>query len=113
MDFTKVQVSTDSSSLKILAQGSDTLSVPAVAAGSTATGVVTVPHGYGSDELIFQVAVSGEGIDTLIPWQSNDGIILLWATMDSTNLKVYSRTGAFAGSQPARRYTVYYRILIP
>lgn len=105
----------NNSSLKVLASGSGTFSIPSFAGSGERTGTAVIPHGYGSDQLLFQVSTDGGFADgAMIPWESNDGRLIQYAYIDSTNLTIVGIDFDASGSgQPQRDITYYYRILIP
>lgn len=108
-----LQMSSATASLKLLAQGSGTFSVPSTSTNVTRTSVVF--HGYGNDNLIWQVGINSPelGINIITPWASSDGQTILVSTLDSNNLTVTGK--AQTAGTPTLAYTVnyYYRILIP
>lgn len=116
-DPTKVQMSSETSSLKILAEDSGSLSVPSTSSSTSVTN--TVVHNFGSDELLWQVGFtivfSGGGTTTglMTPWISSDGQTTVVSTVDSNNLYITGKAQT-AGS-PTLAYTINYayRILVP
>lgn len=121
LDFEKIQLSARNSSLKLIQQGSGTLTVPH---GSTTPGgveytegTVTIPHNYGSDELLCQVALGtfvGGAPGMLAPQVTPARTIWIFAHLNETNLYI---TGGEArpGGVTAEGYSVafYYRLLVP
>lgn len=101
--------------MKILAEGSGVFTIPAFAGIGEATGTATINHGYGSDELLFQVSTDGGFADgALIPWESADGRLIQYAKLNDTSLVIVGIDTDSSGSgQPARDITFYYRIFIP
>lgn len=115
IDFNKIQLSSNASSLKVLLQGSGSFAVPALAAAGNVVGSATIPHGFSSDNLLFQVATNGASTSgTILPWESNDGRNLQYARLDAINLYIYciSNDGSGLGA-PGFTITYFYRILIP
>lgn len=114
-DFTKIQLSSSASSLKVLKQGSGTFTIPLLPGAGEKQATATIPHGYTSDNILFQVATTGGSTDgVILPWESNDGRVILYAQIDSTNLYIIGNDNDSGGTgQPARTITYYYRILIP
>ena len=115
-----IMFSSDLSSTKLVKQGTGSVSVPALGGAGETYGIATIPHGYGSSELIFQVAATRDtgGTDvTLIaqlPWISPDGRIRQYAYVDETNLYVVCLSFDGSGSgAPARTMNFEYRLLIP
>lgn len=121
IDPLKLQLSARNSSLKIWQQGSGTLNVPS---GSSTPGgderteaTVTISHGYGSDNLIVQVAQGdflGGAPGWLLPQVNPPGTIWIFAHLDSSNLYVTGGENR-PFPVPADGYSVSfsYRLLIP
>lgn len=111
MNFEDVQFDANASSLKLLASGTGTLST---AAGTSADVTATIPHGYGSDKLLWQVAITNgqTGQTYVTPLITSNGAYRLQSFMNSTNLliNVWFSVGA---ANPAITWTYTYRILIP
>lgn len=118
-DPLKIQMSSLTASLKILAQGTGSLNVSSASSGSPQSVTSTIVHNYGSDNLLWQIgftiAFSGGGTTTglLTPWVSADGQETVVSTIDSNNLYIIGKAQT-AGS-PTLAYTVTYnyRILVP
>jgi hypothetical protein len=116
IDLLDVQMTAATSSMKILAEGTGTFTIPAIPVLGAEQGTATIPHGYGSDELLFQVGVTLNTTENMmIPWQSNDGRVCLWASLDDTNLVIYGEHNELItpGATPAKTVDYYYRIFIP
>jgi hypothetical protein len=119
IDFTKIQMASAASSNKILLQGTGSFAIPSLGGAGQATGGVTIPHSFGSDNLLFQVGIvsstSGAVINpTVLPWGSTDNRLYIYASVDSTNLYingVISDSSGFGNTGPLVNYS--YRILVP
>lgn len=116
VDQTNTQLMSDNSSLKILKEDSGTISVPNLPGAGDTFGAVTIPHEYGSDELLVQVwsSVGYSSGGTVLPFNSNDNRIIAYTKLDSVNLYIYiihSDAGGFGF--PASSHNYSYRILIP
>ncbi len=115
IDFSKLELSSSSSSNKILLQDSGSFNVPALPGAGNTFGSVTIPHSYKSDNLIFQVTTTGGTTDGVtLPWSSNDGRMFQYASVDSNNLYIYT-ISADASGLGAPGYTINYtyRVLVP
>lgn len=114
-DFTKLQMVSSASSNKVWKQGSDVIHVPNLPGAGEVLGITTIPHGFTSDNLMFQVgAVNVFGLNILMPWTSNDGRITLYAMIDTVNLYVCCISEDAGGfGQAAFDVNFFYRILIP
>jgi len=115
IDFTKIALTSGASSLKVWKQGTGSFVVPGLSGEGETYGSATIAHGYPSDNLLFQVATSGaESNGTIIPWESNDGRQIQYATIDGTNLTIYCiSSNSGSGSVASFTITYSYRILIP
>lgn len=116
IDYSKVQMVSSASSNKLLPlinTGSFTL--PALPGAGETTVTVPIPHNFGSDNLLFQVSADGASTSgTILPWESNDGRIILYADVDATNLYVTGISSDSSGlGAPAYNIIFYYRILVP
>lgn len=117
VDYSKLQMSTLASSNKVIAQGSGTATVPNLPGlGETAI-TITIPHGYLSDNLLFQVSatISLTGTAwTTLPYMSNDGRLIMWAYVDSTTLNIVVNHNDSSGAGfPSSTVNYQYRVLIP
>lgn len=112
-----VQMSTETTSLKIWLEGSGSLVVPSTNSSIHTTNFIS--HGYLSNQMIWQVgftiSFSGGGTTAGLqtPWSSADGQTSVSSTLDASFLYItgYAQT---AGS-PTLTYTLnyYYRLLVP
>lgn len=116
MNLANIQLSSSDSSNKILKQGFGTFTVPALSGAGEIFGVATIPHGYTSDNLLFQVSTAGNFItgSVMLPWSSTDNRIIQYAQLDGINLYIYFISSDSSGLGTIA-YTVnyVYRILIP
>ena len=114
-DYNKAQLFSTASSNKVLKEGSGSFDVAALGGAGETFGIATIPHGHSSDELIAQVSTNGGPSDgTVLPWSSNDGRIVQYAYIDSTNLYIVCISSDSSGfGAPARTISYYYRLLIP
>ena len=116
VDLLKVQMTSSNSSLEVWKEGSGSFVIPATS--SNASHVEPILHGFGSDELIWQVGATldfgtSQNTGVMTPWGSSDGRTRLIATLDDTNLYI---TGlAQTVGSPTVNVTVNYtyRLLIP
>lgn len=112
-----IQLSSDNTSLKLVIQGSATISVVAKVGGNFGSGLATIPHNAGTDNLIWQVAMfsnslsSGNNVPT--PFESNDDGQLLHSYVNSTNLYVEVAQQSNTGSITPFTVTFYYRVMLP
>jgi hypothetical protein len=115
INLENVQMSDAASSMKILKQGSGTFVIPAIPGLGAEEGTAVIPHGYGTDELLFQVGINIIAENRMVPWQSNDSRINLWAALDGTNLVIHGEHNEFSvpGATPDTTVNYYYRIFIP
>lgn len=117
-DYSKAQMFSTASSNKLFLEGSGTFSVSALGGAGETFGIATIPHGYSSDELIYQVSATintaGTGDKSVLPWSSNDNRINQYAYIDSTNLYIVCISSDSSGfGSAARTVSYYYRLLIP
>lgn len=114
-----IQMSSKTASLKILAEGNGSLTVPSASSGSPKSATNTVNHNYGQNNLLWQVGFtivfSGGGTmaGLMTPYVTADGQTTVLSTIDSNNLYI---TGlAQTAGSPTLSYTVNYsyRILVP
>lgn len=118
MDFTKIQMSSKASSNKVWKQDVGSFSVPNLGGAGVTYGRAVIPHGFGSDGLIAQVAATtaldGTGDRTYMPWESNDGRLIMFCYVDATNLYIVARHEDSSGyGYPAQTVNFSYRLLIP
>lgn len=116
VDYSKIQLLSSASSNKILLQGSGTFNVPALSGAGEIFAGPTIPHGFGSSDLIYQVStISGATTDRVVlPWGSNDGRITQFAAIEVANLVIYFISSDSSGlGAPAYSVSYVYRILVP
>lgn len=115
IDYQKIQLVSNASSNKVLLEGSGSFTLASLPGAGETTTTDPVPHGFSSDNLLFQVSCDGGPQDgTILPWESNDGRVILYASIDSTNLNVTGISSDLSGfGAPAYTITYYYRILVP
>jgi len=119
IDYAKLQLLSSASSNKVLIEGNTSFSVPPLPGSGETFGSITIPHNFGSDNLLYQVAVNsttpGMLIDeTVVPWSSNDNRIAAYARVDNTNLQVFAISNDSSGfGNPAFTVNVSYRVLVP
>lgn len=119
IDFTKLQLLSSASSNKVLDEDSESFSVGAALAGAETFGVATIPHDFGSDNLLIQVAINSTTVgavidETVLPWSSNDNRRIAYTRLDSTNLYIFIISNATGGAGiPAFTANYTYRILVP
>lgn len=113
MDVTKIQMSSLTSSMKLLDSGSGTATVPAVAGGDSGSVVITIAHGHTSDELIWEAGIINSlGQVFFTPFAPGAGSFFFVSYLDSTNLYIEAIRSP-AVDTPAEQITYSYRIFIP
>jgi len=117
MNFDFLQMSAISSSQKVYKEGSGSFTVPALSGAGETTGGATIPHEYGTKDLIWQVQASTDVAgtnSTVLPWTSNDGTVIMFARVDATYLVIVCISSDVSGfGAPARTVTYTYRLLVP
>ncbi len=112
IDFTKILISSQSSSLKLWREGSGSGIVPARTGVDFKYTQITIPHDYGNDNLLFQVGIYNQTGDVYYTPLFASGGFYTIAYVDSTNL--YIEVGdASVVNEPAINFRYTYRILIP
>jgi hypothetical protein len=114
-DFSKILMLSSASSNKVLLEGSGTLSVASLGGSGQTHTTVTIPHNFGSDNLLFQVSTNGGPTDgVMLPWESNDSRVIQYASIDDTNLYITVNSNDSSGSgSNAFSIDYFYRILVP
>lgn len=113
IDYSALQMSIAASSNKLIQEGTGSISIPAIVGSGEEFRTATIPHNQGHDNLLFQVGVALDiNNDAVIPWQSNDGRIIAFASIDATNLYITINSNTLAGA-PSFLFPYSYRILIP
>lgn len=105
--------SSEYSSTKLLLNGIVNISLPS---GTTNNGTATVPHGYGSDELIYFVVTrdtSGSTTNNMIlPFSNSNASLIAFANLDQNNLYIRIGTTGFTPF-PATTWACEYYIFVP
>lgn len=116
-DYSKANFLSSASALKLWGEGSGSGTIPATAMPSSPPQYdrITIPHGYGSDELIFRVMIVIPGASSpfndYFTLPTSGGGSLGTASIDDTNL--YIEVGNAGSGDPAFNFNYYYWILIP
>lgn len=119
IDYLKLQLISLASSNKVLIEGTISFSVPPLGGAGETFGLVAVPHNFGDDNLLYQVAINSTTIgaiidETVIPWSSNDNRLIAYARVDSVNLYIFCISSDSSGfGAPAFTVNCNYRILVP
>lgn len=118
IDFTKIQLTSEASSNKLLIEGTGSFNVPVLPGAGETFGSATVAHNFGTSNLLFQVAInSPTGVvieETVLPWGSNDGRFFAYARIDTANLSIFAISSDTSGfGQPAFTVNYTYRVLVP
>lgn len=119
IDYTKLQLFSAASSNKVWLEDSDSFAVGAVVGIGETFAVAAIPHGFGSDNLLTQVAINSTTIgsvidETVLPWSSNDNRLIAYTRIDSTNLYIFVISSDSSGlGAPAFTVNYSYRILVP
>lgn len=102
-------MTTDGFNLKLFSEGGGTATFPAHPGGfAVIEKLVTIPHGYGSSELIFQAGAGG----TIAPFRTYVGSTEVNCFIDDTNLYISVVRSQF-GTGSAFDFDYHYRLLIP
>lgn len=116
VDYTKIQLLSSASSNKVYKEGSGTFSVAALAGAGETFGGATIPHGFSTSDLIYQVTtLSGVSVNRkVLPWAPNDNRQIQFAAVDATNLVIYFISTDSSGlGSPAFTVSYTYKILVP
>lgn len=119
LNLTNVSFNSNKSSNKVLLQGAGNFTIPLLPGAGENFGSIAIPHGFASDNLLFQVSIVCNTIGALIPphilpWNSNDNRISIYGFIDSTNLTIVGvHNDSGGGGDPLRVIQYFYRILIP
>lgn len=111
------QMSSEASSNKVFVQGVGTFTVPNLPGAGEINAIATIPHGYSSDNLMFQVSattdLAGTTGWTTLPFESNDGRLIMYAYLDGTNLYIVSIHVDSSGfGYPSQVVNYQYRVII-
>jgi hypothetical protein len=111
----KTILNSTKSSLKLLKKGNGSYTMDGKVGAGKNYALATIPHGYGSSKLLFQVSSSsGYVAGTILPWESNDGRFLQYAKIDANNLYILGRFEDSGGAGwSAFNVDFSYRIYIP
>ena len=110
-DFTKIQLTSTASSLKVWKESTTSVTVASLGGAGETHSSVSIPHGYTSDLLLFQVADTTNGV--ILPWENNDGRVIEYARLDGTNLYIFVNHNSSGGAFPGSTINFSYRLLIP
>lgn len=115
IDYSKIQMISSASSNKVLLEGTGAFTLAALPGAGETTTTATVTHSYGRDDLLFQVSTNGAPTNgVMLPWQSNDGRITLYAKIDAFALYITGISSDSSGfGAPGYTISYFYRILIP
>lgn len=119
IDYSKIQLFSGASSNKVLIEGTSSFSVPPLGGAGETFGMLLLAHNFGSDNLLYQVAVNSTTVGALIdevviPWSSNDSRLITYARIDANNLYVFCISSDSSGfGAPAFTVNVTYRVLVP
>lgn len=115
IDYTELQLSSNNSSNKILKEGTGSFVVPALPGAGETFNFATISHGFGSDNLLYQVSTSSNVVtQAMLPWAPNDNRQIQYASIDSNNLYIYFISTDTGGlGEPAITVNYSYRILVP
>lgn len=112
-----VQMNSANASLKVVAEGTSTISVVLLAGGFYAGGNTSILHNAGTDKLVWQVTmfsnVETEGNNIPTPYESGDNRALLHSYVDSNYLYVEAAYNSSTGDLTPFTITFYYRVLLP
>lgn len=118
MNITNIQMSSMTTSLKILSEGTGTLIVPSTATSTSVTN--TIFHNYGGANLLWQVQFNltftggGSPLPGLMtPYSSADGQTVVVATIDSNNLYITGKAQTAGTPTLPYQAAYFYRILVP
>lgn len=113
----KVQSSSFNTSLKVVAEGTSSISVITFSSGSYASGMTPIPHTAQTDQLIWQVAMFSnletEGNNIPTPYQSDDSRTVLHSYVDTVNLYVEAAYSSSTNDLVPFTIQFYYRVLAP
>jgi hypothetical protein len=118
VNIQNIQMSSITSSNKVLLEGSGSYTVPNLPGAGDTSGSVTIAHNYGSDNLMVQVQATTDTAGTsgwaMLPWSSGDGRLIQYWSLDANNLYITTNHNDSSGfGYPASTVNYFYRILIP
>jgi hypothetical protein len=105
-------LTSDGFNLKLFKEGSGSGQVPARVGVDMEYDLITIPHGYGSSELIIQAALVADGDNVILPFVAGAGGFGAAAFIDDTNLYIEVSDSSVV-NQPAIDFDYTYRLLIP
>lgn len=112
-----IQQSSETISLKLLQQGAGSfVVVPNSLDAHFAEGISEVFHGFGSDELLWQVtftSVETADSNVLTPYTPSDGRVSVISYVDSTNLYVGCMAQSAGDVYSTFTVNYTYRLLVP
>lgn len=114
VDLTKLQMSSKTSSQKVIEEGAGSFSVTGLGGAGFVASTATIPHSSGTDNLIIEVTsnTSYSG-GTVLPWQSNDGRMTQYAMVDVSNLYIQCVLASSGAAIPGFTLNYTYRIIAP
>lgn len=114
IDLTKIQMSGETSSQKIIQEDAGSFAVTGLAGAGTQASSTVIPHPAGTDDLIVEVTSNTSySVGTVLPWQSNDGRVTQYVAVDTSNLYIYCVLTSLAGAIPGFTLSYTYRIIAP
>lgn len=115
INYSKLQLAPTASSNKLAFSSTGSFTIPALPGAGETFGQAVIPHGLGTDNLLFQVSTMGGTTNgVFLPWESNDGRLTQYASVDNTNLTITGISEDASGlGAPAYTITYFVRILIP
>ncbi len=115
IDITKLQMSSDAVSQKIVAEGDGSVTVPSFSGSGEAVEVVPIPHGAGTNEVIVDATSDASySSGTRIPWASNDNKFIQYTKVDADNAYLVFLSNDSSGSgMPSITVNYTYRIIVP
>lgn len=116
VDYSKIQLLSSASSNKVYKEGNGTFTVAALAGAGETFGGATIPHGFGTSNLLYQVTtLSSVSVNRkILPWAPGDNRQIQFAAVDTINLVIYFISTDSSGlGSPAFTVNYTYKILVP